>query len=259
MRLYVPRDETAREECYFRQLPRRLMTYFAISEPTIEALLSGIIGCRSLIAVDGILEDAGIVNVDGIERSQEPNRRTEQPSNEGMLVEDSTPAVTKCQSPHASNLTPVSSMGTISVSNEHVRSRETPHQNLDLNARLTALSSQRLSPPEETFFSTPLMRNIIPETGYAALLDRVINSAARMAIPAQGAHSVDNVQNILPIGGSLFGSALGTSSTERNRKIGAAGELLVSELITVYYIKHTLTHYCAGIRNAPPFRSFQIY
>jgi hypothetical protein len=235
------------------------MTYFSISDPTIEALLSGIIGCRSLIAVDGILEDAGIVNVDGIERSQEPNQRTEQPSNEGILVENSIPAITNRQSPQASNLTPVSSMGTISVSNEHVNYRETPHQSPELNARLTAPSSQRLSPPEESVFSAPIMRNIIPETGYATLLDRVINSAARMAIPAQGAHSVDNMQNVLPIGGSLFGSVLGTSSTERNRKIGAAGELLVSERITVYHLKHTLTHYCAGIRNAPPFRSFRIY
>lgn len=230
------------------------MTYFAISDPTIEALLSGIIGCRSLIAVDGILEDAGIVNVDGIERSQEPNRRAEQPSNEGMLVEESTLAITESQSPQAGNLT-----GTVSVFNEYVNSRETPHQSPGSNARLTALSSQRLSPPEESVFSTPLMRNMISETGYAALLDRVINSAARMAIPAQGAHSVDNVQNILPVGGSLFRSVLGTSSTERNHRIGAAGELLVSERITVYHIKHKLTHYRADIRNATPLRSFRIY
>lgn len=235
------------------------MTFFAISDPTIEALLSGIIGCRSLIAVDGILKDAGIVNVDGIERSQEPNRRTQQPSNEGMLVEDSTPAITERQSSQSSHLTSISSTGTISVFNEYVNSRGTTHHSPGSNARLTALSSQPLSLPEESVLSTPLMSNIIRETGYAALLERVINSAARMAIPAQGAHSVDDLQNILPIGGSLFGSVPGMSSTERNRKIGAAGELLVSEYIPVNHIKHTLTHYRADIRNAPPFRSFWIY
>lgn len=231
LRLYVPRDENAREECYFRQLPRRLMTFFAISDLTIEALLSGIIGCRSLIAVDGILKDAGIVNVDGIERPQEPNRRTQQPSNEGMLVEDSTAATTERQSSQSGHLTPTSSIGTISVFNEYFNSRETTHQSPGLNARPTAPSSQRFSLPEESVLPTPLTSNIIRETGYAALLERVINSAARMAIPAKGAHSVDNLQNILPIGGSLFGSVPGMSSTERNRKIGAAGELLVSEHI----------------------------
>ncbi|KFY15288.1 hypothetical protein V492_02105 [Pseudogymnoascus sp. VKM F-4246] len=231
LRLYVPRDENFREECYFRQLPRRLMTFFAISDPTMEALVSGIIGCRSLIAVDGILRDAGIVNVDGIERSLEPNRRTQQPSNDGMLVEDSTPAVTERQSSQSSRLTPIASTGTISVFNEYVGSRETSHHSPGSNAWFTALSSQPLSLPEESVLSTPLTSNIIRETGYAALLERVINSAARMAIPVQGAHSVDNLQNILPVGGSLFRSVPGMSSTERNHKIGAAGELLVFEML----------------------------
>jgi hypothetical protein len=234
LRLYVPRDENAREECFFRQLPRRLMTYFAISDPTAEALLNGVIGCRSLIAVDGILKDAGIVEVDGIERPSESDQRIYRSGYNEISLQEGIPLSTRSQTSQAGRWTPVSTTGTIHTAhNEEDHSPDMPRRSPDFDGQSSAQSSAFLSPPEESILSMPLVNNAIRETGYGALLERVINSAGRMTIPACRRHSVDNLQNALPLEVTLFESAFATHSVERDRKVGAAGELLVSNRITV--------------------------
>lgn len=45
------------------------MKFLGISNPVAEALLVAIIGCRSLLSVEGILKGAGIVEVDWLPRT----------------------------------------------------------------------------------------------------------------------------------------------------------------------------------------------
>jgi hypothetical protein len=232
LRLYVPRDENAREECFFRQLPRRLMTYLAISDPIAEASLIGIIGCRSLIAVDGILKDAGIVEVDGITQPSELDQGTHQFGYEGISVEDDTQTSPESQMSQSGRSTPISIPATVQAA------RTDANHLADIPPRSPGLDDER-SPPMEPFLTLPeeavypirLVDNAIRETGYASLLERVINSAGRMTIPVRGSHSVDNPQPVPSLEATLFESVFGARSMERDHKVGAAGELLVSDKV----------------------------
>jgi hypothetical protein len=210
------------------------MTYFAISDPTAEALLNGVIGCRSLIAVDGILKDAGIVEVEGIERLSESGQRTHRSSYYDIPLEEGTPVSTRSQTSQSGRWTPVSTIGAIHTThNEEDHSAGLPRRSPGFDGRSSAQSRPFLSPHEESVFSMPLVNSAIRETGYASLLERVINSAGRMTIPACGRHSVDNLQSAPPLEATLLESVFTTRSVERDRKVGAAGELLASNEITV--------------------------
>jgi len=205
------------------------MTYFAISDPTAEALLSGVIGCRSLIAVDGILKDAGIIEVDGIVRPSESDQRTHQSGYEDISHEDGTQTRTESQTSQSGRSTPTSTTGTVQIARngaDHLA--DMPRRSPGFDDRSSAPIGPFLSPREESVYSMPLMDNAIRETGYASLLERVIKSAGRMTIPAWGSHSVDNLQSVLPLEVTLSESVFATRSVERDRKVGAAGELLVS-------------------------------
>jgi hypothetical protein len=196
LRFYVPRDENAREECFLQQLPRRLMTYFAISSPAAEALLNGIIGCRSLIAVDGILKDAGIVEVDGIEPLSESDQRIQRSSYDEISLEKGTPVSTRSQTSQSGRWTPVSTIPTVHTPhNEEYRFAGSPRRRSPgFEGRSSAQNSPLLRPPEE---------------------------------------SVDNVQSVLPLEASYLESVFTTRSVEPGRKVGAAKKLLVIKKITL--------------------------
>jgi hypothetical protein len=205
------------------------MTYFAISDPTAEALLNGVIGCRSLIAVDGILKDAGIVEVDGIVQPSESDQRTHQSGYEDISLEDGTQTSTESQTSQSGRLTPTSITGTVQTArNEPDQLADMPRRSPGFDGRSSAPSGPFLSPPAESVHSIRLIDNAIRETGYASLLERVIESAGRMTIPAWGSHSVDILQNVLSLEVTLSESVFATRSVERDCKVGAAGELLVS-------------------------------
>lgn len=205
------------------------MKYFAISDPTAEALLIGVVGCRSLIAVDAILKDAGIVEVDGVDRPSEADEEVYRSDHEDASLEESTPRSTESYISQSSRSASVLTTKTI----------HTPRSGVDYSAgvlprtpgfegRSSTPSSPRLSIPEESIFSMPAVGNTIHDTAYTSLLERVINGARRMTIPAWGMHIVDDTQIAAPPGNTLFESALFMRSLDRDRKIGAAGELLVS-------------------------------
>jgi hypothetical protein len=230
LRLYVPRDENAREECFFRQLPRRLMTYLAISDPAAEASLIGIIGCRSLIAVDGILKDTGIVEVDGIARPSELDQRNHQFGFEDIPLGDDTQTSPESQTSQSGRSTPISITATAQTApNDADHLADIPSRSPGLDGGRSPPNEPFLTLPEEAIYPIRLVDDAIRETGYASFLERVINSAGRMTIPACGSHSVDNLQPVPPLEANLFESIFSARSMERDRKVGAAGELLVSD------------------------------
>jgi len=242
LRLYVPRDEIAREECFFRQLPRRLMAYLGIFDPSAEAVLNGIIGCQSLIAVDGILKDAGIVEVNGIERPSELDQETQQYDYRNISLEQDTLVRTESPTSQSSRSTSVSSTKTNSTtSNETEHPADVPSRYSTFGARSAAQSSRPVSTLAE---SVSIMDNALRGPVYASLLDRVIESAGLMTIPAFGGQSIDYRRGHFTFGIALPGPIFTVRSMERDRKVGAAGELLVS---------HDAT-FCSGITDSLPYR-----
>ncbi|KAF4628320.1 hypothetical protein G7Y89_g9830 [Cudoniella acicularis] len=237
LRLYIPRDKVAREECLFRQLPRRLMKYFAISDASAEALLNGVIGCTSLVAVDGILKDAGIVEVDGIER---PSQSDEYFDYQEARVEDVVTLVTESQASQSRSFTPISPTRTIHTSHNEASyyadvQHEMPHRNRRTDDEISISGGTPLLRPQESVDTVPPILNVgssILDQDYASLLERMINSAARMIIPVKGAYILATLQNRDLLGATVFGSVFGPRSLERDRKVGAAGELLIFEILT---------------------------
>ncbi|KAF8865581.1 hypothetical protein BDZ45DRAFT_641278 [Acephala macrosclerotiorum] len=232
LRLYVPRNESSREECFFWQLPRRLMKHFAISDPSAEAVLGGVIGCRSLVAVDAILRNAGIVEVDGIERPLEPDDDTHSFEFEDVAraLETVTPTRTESRASQNGRSTPASTPRTTRASHNEAGSsiallRESPNFDSQSSPR-SGLSNLA---PNGTLSEVVRQETSILDTGYASLLERVINSAARMSIPSEGSQSVDVVSTQLEA--SVFAAIFATRPMERDRKVGAAGELLAFEIL----------------------------
>jgi len=268
--LYIPRDEVAREQCYHQQLPRRLMDHFHISDPAAEAFLSGIISCKFLGAVDRMLKAAGIIKIDGIERPLEDVHSTHQPDIEDVSARETTFSTTASQISRFRGVTPQSSARQISLDrNDRSYNRSVPRRSPQPDNQgsepnlpspspirfgspspsfprfsepsLSTPSPFRFSSPSPSFprFGSPLVDNVIPSVednssqDYIAILERVINSATRMAIPLCGENSVDNLDTGLHLRDTLFLSALNGRSIERNRKVGAAGELFVGN--TMFY------------------------
>jgi hypothetical protein len=64
--IYVPLDESRQETCYSSHLPRKLCEYFGLDYD--QGTLRSILSARSLDAIDGMLQEAGIIEIPGIER-----------------------------------------------------------------------------------------------------------------------------------------------------------------------------------------------
>ncbi|KAE8452297.1 hypothetical protein EG329_000997 [Mollisiaceae sp. DMI_Dod_QoI] len=230
--LYVPRDKDAREECFFRQLPRRLMKYFAISDLSAEALLNGIIGCSSLISVDNILKDAGIVQIDGIGRTFEPELGASPTGFDDTSFQDGTPASTESRKSESRPSTPVTTNRTAYNARTNTEISASVHRSSShYDEQRAAIGSSPLLSAAESIPSIPLVDNELPEIGYVALLERVITSAGRMAIPVQGYDFVDELPAEHSLGIDLFESVFAARSMERDRKVGAAGELFIFEIL----------------------------
>lgn len=237
LRLYIPNDKNAREECYFRQLPRRLMAYLGISDITAEAILTGIIGCGSLIVVNSILKDAGIIEISGFESPSEEKDETYDSTLSVLTPGSVTPATSESRTLHVgrsnSNSPARNIFDALREANSGTGiSRRTP----SINQQSPLFSNTPTSSPEGVFAEAamPSVNPQTPDTSYACLLEVVIKSAEKMTIPAKGQDSIGILRNTVafPQGTSLFGSIFSTRSTERDRKVGAAGELFVSSDFT---------------------------
>lgn len=189
LRLYVPRDQDDREECFSWQLPIRLSRHFGIFDEAAVMALSSIISCRSLNAVDAILRNAGIIEVDGIDRPSdlEPGTHSFGFDEMSRALGEIMPARTESRVSQHSVLTPSSTTMTIRTAHSEV---------VEQSAYLSAFQSSpgverrrpaSVVPPLASYHgvSAPeaLTDTAILETGYASLLGRVINSAVRLSIP----------------------------------------------------------------------------
>lgn len=217
--LYVPRNEDAREECFFRQLPRALMSFLGISDAAAEAVLLGVIGCRSLVSVDNILEAAGIVEVDEISRRSNPMITSDTTATAG-IPEEVVDAIDHT----------VLNISTPGRDAEEVQPQRALSRNSLLSNWNPFANRQLLTPPRNYGESGNYYPTIEPSSPspYLSLLERVIHTASSMSIPRNRSHAFAEIQGVFHPRIVLPGSGFGPRSPERDRKIGAAGELLVS-------------------------------
>lgn len=208
LHLYVPKNKRDREVSYFRQLPRRLLQFLAISDQTAEAVVGNIVNSSRLSVVDEILADAGVIEVPGIDRPPELDPDDAPTSDEGALTPAETASTTSDQTPERPSVSPEKSYVTASST---FGSRE-PF----LAVACRSIHVARSPSP------APILP---PENKYASLLNRVITAAAGMVLPKKGscAFSCASIDHTTAIE-SIFGYR----SPERDRMVGAAGELLVS-------------------------------
>lgn len=247
LRLYVPQDESSRQVCMNRQLPKRMATFLHICNAEAQLAITGIINCGTLGAVNGVLEDAGIVEVDGMVPPPDTAQKMYSTGNGSISSEDSTPAIetdSDTMTPSSSsydgqsNTTSAAwtalttSFGELSVgvprrhhtffgqNTGHIDSLSSPPSNQSLPVRPSPAEWVR---QERLDFTTPVLK-------YDQLLNRMIESAGRIIIPAKGSRSVDTAPGLMSTGYTPYVSLFGGRSMEGDRMIGAAGELLVSQV-----------------------------
>ena len=254
LQLYVPQEENYRQICMNRQLPKRLMAFLHIFDAEAQLVITGVINCGTLEAVDGVLQDAGIVEVDGIVQPQNTAQEMYPSGNGDNSSKDSTQAfgaakLARTQNPCSDDGHPTTTSAAwtaltakfaeISIGSPW-RQRTVFDESTGRSASFSPASSYQSQPcrlsPAELVRPERLMEIANPDIGYASLLERVIQSAGRITIPAQGDRSVDTSPSLVLAGNMPYVSLFPGRSVEADRKIGAAGELLVSQ---TYSMKRT--------------------
>ncbi len=213
------------------------MTFLEISDPEAESLLNGVINCGSLIAVDGILKNAGIIEIDGMVRFPDEDERTHPSDREGFSPKHSTQTFDEDAIETSAEIQTPPDVGSTSCSiTRSVESARSGEHLADMRRMSPGFVGQNFDPlaslplsREESVYSTPTVFITDSDTGYASLLGRLIESAGRMSIPERGGHSLDNLRSMVSPDHALYFPSYGPRSMERDRKIGAAGELLVSQ------------------------------
>lgn len=254
--IYVPTSRKAQEFCFCSPLPAKLAGWLMrdpntdIPEPIDNALVTSLTTLLNAgrSVVDRVLDHQGIVRV--------PISNEDQDSDEGILEPDldsdtdsdaashlgsdldsdvestSKPildAITESEETDKSAnevvvLTQVTSSSTRSVSASLRNSAATRHVSRDVQ-----------SPPIEQHD----LHHPPDETTYRKLLDKVLAAARANNFPSKGMFDMSRLSSSLPVGVDVTGfdgfesSELGFMSgpnakVERDRKVGAAGELYVS-------------------------------
>ncbi|CZR37438.1 uncharacterized protein FPRO_02302 [Fusarium proliferatum ET1] len=90
--------------------------------------------------------------------------------------------------------------------------------------------------------TSPSEQQTSEDTRYRSILDRVIEKARNAAFPSRGSFDMTHMRNALPGGDTnsyqsfdgldIMGTFRSTSQLERDKKVGAAGELYVFELLS---------------------------
>lgn len=227
--IYLPRDRKAQELCYCDLLPRKIVDWLMrdpvtqILEPIDADMVKVMIMICSIhpSAADLILDREGVAEIDI--------------ANEDIGVEDDIHSETSECSEISSNEDP-----------RQFTSADTsiPIQNVQREARLTARHTSTASypPSPDPYRTVPisLFNSHLPEnnTQYQHLLDHVILFARRASFPTNGALNMSQLNRTLPgnedtgqyegfDGPEVRDAFRSNSQLERDKKVGAAGELYV--------------------------------
>jgi hypothetical protein len=242
--IYVPRNERSQEICYNSKLPLRLCEWM-MTEPTTQTpetvpseavnAVQSVLNVR-LFALADVLDEHGINDVDI------PDEVAKE------LVQDTGVARSaRSRAPRAAN-----DMLSQPRAPHHQRSSSSSSEDLDPETTVSSIHSQnvsRASRNEEISYITaqsryaasrPQLRQMdaiaVEGSDYLALLRKVVNAARRATFPSRGVFDMSGVRAALLSRTSEEGTVMetyrlrSTSQLERDKRIGAAGELFVSTL-----------------------------
>jgi hypothetical protein len=237
--LYLPTNERRQEFCFNSKLPRRFSEWMMtdpvtlIGEPVrleVVAAIQSVLSVKS-IALSDVLDDHGINLVDVAEEEAEEfeeNYNIVDPSGprtSEQLNEDSVQHRTLDR--ERSNMsdsedpgidTPPSSVHSLSVG------RASRSEEASSTSAVTRYAASRPGPP-------PINVSLPSPNEYSALLRKVVEGARRATFPSKGAYDMSAMQAVLErttIGEEGPFRLHSTSQIERDKQIGAAGELFVS-------------------------------
>ncbi len=211
LKIYLPKDEVNQEVCYSSKLPRRLCEWLTTYPDTqihdsipvgAITVVQSVLGARN-VAVPAILDEYGILPVGFPEVEQED-----------IVVEvaQSSSSLSTSYSPYWS--------GTSSASRASSTTRPS--------------RGSTPQPPRESSYDSA-------HTGYTRLLRKVVEIAGETAFPSEGIFDMSGMQAALDIDEPERGGdgdsdeeeedlyhLRSTNKLERNKKVGAAGQLFVS-------------------------------
>jgi hypothetical protein len=201
LKLYVPSDASRQRVCLSRQLPIKLLKYLGVENPTAGADLGSIITAPNLFVVDELLSDAGIIDVEGIQR----------PEDEVVVEEEGATAA----------LVPVGVGERPASSDSTGYSIRTPSPERETHDHQYLTPTAAVSPQSSEYRERPSL--------WKELLDTVVQQAREIAaVPEIGETiTTHSLFSFLPQG-SVSIAVSSDTREERDCQIGAAGELFVS-------------------------------
>ncbi|RFU29542.1 hypothetical protein B7463_g6794, partial [Scytalidium lignicola] len=219
--IYIPCDEADQEFCFENKLPEAVADWLMRdpitqisnqSEKIALNTITKVLHCRPSI-VSRVLEHDGIVGIDipkVYEQSANTSNQDEPESETETLVDMDNSSI---------SITRTARVGS--------------------RTRRVARASSSFSPRIE--LSPPVVEDLLADDSFRNLLDNVIRNASRATFPAGGAFDMSDLLDALPDrqvtiesydGLDASGSITSSSQAERRRKIGAAGELFIFELLS---------------------------
>lgn len=250
--IFVPRNKKRRELCYASKLPSELFEWL-MAHPDTQQLsngsgnergqrLVGMILSSSQSIIPEILEEEGIVHA-GVDMDSEDEEEEESSDSETLTSETlvagvggsagSTPGLESPDGREEVNLDDVISQHSLSASSSLQRNdnRISPHV-------VDVVGDHRASP-----WTAGYPAHFDTDTDiYRGLLERAVTAARRTSFPAMPTSPLDNtdglhaaIEAVVESSSRYSGAAVrfrSATQLERDKMVGAAGELYVSETIT---------------------------
>lgn len=230
--LYVPAEKQKMEACYLEELPKHVFNFFEISNQAAEAVLIKIIGSSSFEMVDNILEKAGIVEVQGVGRPVDGDISGARLGTDSVLD-----AQTQQPPDHGNRARSILRQN--SSAHMHANDVDLTYSQPNgadpiidmLSARQRTMSTHSPDPQIIESIEQP-----VEHTAYATLLERLIRTARNAYLPLSDtpSHCFCSRTSTLPTFNcadhhTTYPSIFNFRSLDRDRKVGAAGELFVSD------------------------------
>lgn len=230
LKIFVPMDGSSQEFCFGCPLPERMTDWLMwdphthIREPIDKdavAILTTVLGCDPS-NVHRHLQFKGIVPVHIPNR--DPAALTADTQRRGSTTPGSWTSGGDSRGPD----TPPPSVGITPAAE-----RSPPMEAVTRQTRMVAAASPSRARPVRS--SPPREQPSFEDTRYRELLGRVISAARRYILPTEGAFDMAPLLSALPgndtsgyDGTDIVSRFRSSSQLERDKKIGAAGELFVS-------------------------------
>ncbi|KAH8817103.1 hypothetical protein F5884DRAFT_243479 [Xylogone sp. PMI_703] len=250
--IYIPRDKADQEFCFESKLPEALTDWLmgdTVAQMSIRSeraalnTVTKLLNCR-LSIIARILEHDGIVNVD-IPESVTSVATAHGSESEVEIVEEQTDglSLSTARTSVASSVVATERTGseveTLEDQADSSSISTTRTASIRLDRHHVVRTFFRASPQDQS--SPAIEEDILADNSYIKLLDNVIRIASRSTFPGTGSYNMVPLLEALPDeevmvesfdGLDILEAFSSSSRFERCKKIGAAGELFVFELLS---------------------------